>query len=105
MSGKATILFLAANPNESSKLPLGEEIREIHAKIRAAAFCDSFDLLSRWAVRPLDLLQAFNEVQPHVVHSSDHGSRKVEYLQQPPPLLSLVVRETGTGPIDRCRIW
>src|ERR1700736_375018 len=80
MSSKVTILFLAANPMDSSQLRLDQEIREIHAKIRAAEFRDSFELVSRWAVRPLDLLQAFNEVQPHIVHFSGHGSRNTELL-------------------------
>src|SRR5260370_25335238 len=76
MTEKVRILSLAAKPKDSSKLRLDEEIREIHAKIRVAEFRDAFDLVSRWAVRPLDLLQAFNEVQPHIVHFSGHGSRK-----------------------------
>src|SRR5882762_10306276 len=80
VSNKVKILFLAANPKDSSQLRLDEEIREIHAKIRAAEFRDSFDLVSHWAVRPLDLLQAFNEVQPHIVHFSGHGSRKAELV-------------------------
>lgn len=75
---KTRILFLAANPKDSSKLRLDEEIREIHVRIRAAEFRDSFELVSRWATRPLDLLQAFNEVQPHIVHFSGHGSRQAE---------------------------
>ena len=80
MTDKVRILFLAANPKDSSQLRLDEEIREIHAKIRAAEFRDSFELVSRWAVRPLDLLQAFNEVKPHIVHFSGHGSRKAELV-------------------------
>src|SRR6266702_7323755 len=80
MPDKVKILFLAANPKDSTKLRLDEEIREIHAKIRAAEFRDSFELLSRWAVRPLDLLQAFNEVGPHIVHFSGHGCRKAELV-------------------------
>lgn len=80
MSNKVRILFLAANPKDSSTLRLDEEIREIHAKIQAAEFRDSFELVSRWAVRPLDLLQAFNEVQPHIVHFSGHGSRQAELV-------------------------
>src|SRR5436190_8634110 len=80
MTGKVKILFLAANPKHSTQLRLDEEIREIHAKIRAAEFRDSFELVSRWAVRPLDLLQAFNEVQPHIVHFSGHGNRHAELI-------------------------
>lgn len=75
MSDKVRILFLATNPKDSSKLRLDEEIREIQSRIRAADFRDHFDLVSRWAVRPDDLLQAFNELRPHVVHFSGHGSK------------------------------
>src|SRR5438552_19014736 len=82
MTEKVRILFLAANPKDSSKLRLDEEIREIHAKIRAAEFRDSFELVSRWAVRPLDLLQALNEVQPHIVHFSCPGCRKAELIHE-----------------------
>ena len=80
MSDKIRILFLAANPKDTDKLRLDEEIREIHARIRAADFRDHFELLSRWAVRPDDLLQAFNEVRPHIVHFSGHGSRVCELM-------------------------
>lgn len=80
MTEKVRILFLAANPKDSTKLRVDEEIREIHARIRAADFRDSFDLVSRWAVRPLDLLQAFNEVRPHVVHFSGHGTKHAELV-------------------------
>ncbi len=80
MSKKVTILFLASNPKDSSKLRLDEEIREIYSKIRAAEFRDSFDLVSRWAIRPLDLLQAFNEVKPDIVHFSGHGSQNAELI-------------------------
>lgn len=71
---------MAANPTNSTKLRLDEEIREIQAKIRAAEFRDSFELVSRWAVRPLDLLQTFNELKPHVVHFSGHGSSNAELV-------------------------
>jgi len=80
MADKVKILFLAANPKDTSKLRLDEEIREIQARIRSADFRDHFDLLSRWAVRPDDLLQALNEVRPHIVHFSGHGCQASELV-------------------------
>lgn len=80
MIEKVRILFLAANPKDTSQLRLDEEIREIQARIRAAAFRDTFELVSRWAVRPRDLLQAFNELTPHIVHFSGHGSSNAELV-------------------------
>ena len=76
------MLFFAANPLDQSRLRLDEEVREITAQIRASEFRDSVELVSRWAVRPLDLLQALNEDKPHVVHFSGHGSNGSELVFQ-----------------------
>ena len=49
-------------------------------KVRAADYRDSLELVSRWAVRPDDLLQALLEVKPHVVHFSGHGRSAAELI-------------------------
>jgi len=77
---KCKILFLAANPQGTSRLALDEEIREIEAKIQASELPDSLPLVSHWAVRPDDLLQFLNRHKPHVVHFSGHGSEEDEIL-------------------------
>ncbi len=74
------VLFLAANPAGTQPLQLDEEIRQITAKVRAAEYRDSLELVSRWAVRPDDLLQALLEVKPDVVHFSGHGSSAAEII-------------------------
>jgi CHAT domain len=68
------ILFLSANPIDTNRLRLDEEVREITQKIRSSKHRDVLELVSVWAVRPDDLLQALNEHQPHFVHFSGHGS-------------------------------
>jgi hypothetical protein len=75
---KIRILFLAANPAGTTLLKLDEEAREIGSKIRASAHRDSLEVITRWAVRPDDLLQYLNESKPHVVHFSGHGSSTEE---------------------------
>ncbi|MFA9459160.1 hypothetical protein ACERJO_20765, partial [Halalkalibacter sp. AB-rgal2] len=72
---KINVLFLASNPNDQSSLRLDQEIRLIQEKIRASEYRDSINLQSRWAVRSNDILQAINEVQPHIIHFSGHGSQ------------------------------
>lgn len=67
------ILFFAANPLNTPRLALGEEVRDIENKIRMSEGRDSVILKTRWAVQPDDLLQILNEEQPHVVHFSGHG--------------------------------
>src|SRR4051795_11810236 len=77
---KVKVLFLAANPAGTQPLQLDEEIRQITAKVRASEHRDSLELVSRWAVRPDDLVQALLEVKPHVVHFSGHGSKAEELI-------------------------
>jgi hypothetical protein len=79
---KVKVLFLAANPAGTQPLHLDEEIRGITAKIRASEYRDSLELISQWAVRPDDLLQALLEHKPHIVHFSGHGSRTEEIILQ-----------------------
>lgn len=74
------ILLAAANPTDTSQLRLGEEAREIEAKIRAGKHRDSFEVRSIWALRPDDLLQQLNEFEPQVVHFSGHGAESGEIV-------------------------
>ena len=73
---KIKVLFCAADPKNGRPLALDEEVRAIGAQIRAAKHRESVELDSIWAVRSIDLLQALNEKQPHVVHFSGHGSEE-----------------------------
>lgn len=71
---KIKVLFLAANPLDTTHLRLDEEIRLITTKLRASDYRDSIELISAWAVRADDLLQLLNEHKPHIVHFSGHGN-------------------------------
>src|SRR5690606_27313227 len=71
-----TVLFLAANPLDQEQLRLDEEVRAIGEMIRKAKYRDVVRLESRWALRPLDVLQAINECRPTIVHFSGHGSER-----------------------------
>jgi len=76
------VLFIASNPIDQTQLRLDEEIRAITEKIRDSEYRDSVQLVSRWAARPTDLLQALNEHKPHIVHFSGHGSDNDELVFQ-----------------------
>ena len=71
---KIIVLFFATNPHDTDRLRLDEEVRSIQEMIRKSAHRDSIIFESRWAVRPLDILQAINELNPDVVHFSGHGA-------------------------------
>ncbi len=72
---KHTILFLAANPLGTDRLALDEEARAIQAELERSGHRDRFELVTRWAVQPLDLLRELRRLKPTIVHFSGHGGR------------------------------
>jgi hypothetical protein len=70
---KMTVLFMAADAVKAVPLDLDDEARAIQENIRKSAYRDSIDFVTRWAVRPLDILQAINETEPEIIHFSGHG--------------------------------
>ncbi|WP_236142337.1 CHAT domain-containing protein [Nostoc sp. CMAA1605] len=75
VSPMKTILFLAANPKNSTPLRLDEEVREIHESLRRSNKRDQFNKLEqRWAVRTSDLRRALLDTEPQIVHFCGHGS-------------------------------
>jgi hypothetical protein len=71
---KLTILFLAANPADTDRLKLDEEMHAIDDVLQKAEYRDRFDLRSAWAVRYGDLQELLLRFKPHIVHFSGHGS-------------------------------
>ena len=74
------VLFLAANPHDATSLNLAREVREITEKVRASDYRDRLDLISRWAVRPSDLMQHIYADQPFILHFSGHGTKTNELI-------------------------
>jgi len=68
-----TILFLAANPNETDRLALDREARDIQIELERSRWRDRFELVTRWAAQPLDLLRELRRLAPTVVQFSAHG--------------------------------
>jgi formylglycine-generating enzyme required for sulfatase activity len=71
---KHTILFLAANPSGTDPRALDREARAIRVELERSGFRDCFELVTRWAAEPLDLLRELRKLQPTVVHFSGHGN-------------------------------
>ncbi len=68
------ILILSANPKDTSKLRLDEEVREIEAGLERCKYREQFQIISKWAVRSDTLRQALLEHEPSIVHFCGHGS-------------------------------
>ncbi|BAY12101.1 AAA-like domain-containing protein [Calothrix sp. NIES-2098] len=67
------ILILSANPKNTARLRLDEEVREIQAGLERAKIREQFEMITKWAVRPEDLRRALLDYQPEIVHFSGHG--------------------------------
>jgi hypothetical protein len=74
------ILFLAANPHDTDRLRVDEEIRGIKQALLQAEFRDNFDIEQEWAVRVTDLQAHLLRHQPDIVHFSGHGSEASEII-------------------------
>ncbi|MFM7528014.1 MAG: AAA-like domain-containing protein [Nodosilinea sp.] len=68
------ILILTANPKDTDKLRLDQEVREIQEGLQRSRRRDQFEMIARWAVRPEDLRRALLDHEPQIVHFSGHGA-------------------------------
>lgn len=70
---KIKILFLTADPSDSARLRLGQELRDIRERLQLSKQRDRFSLEPRESVRPEDITQAIFDVEPQIIHFSGHG--------------------------------
>ncbi|MEA5581106.1 SUMF1/EgtB/PvdO family nonheme iron enzyme [Nodularia harveyana UHCC-0300] len=68
------ILILAANPDNTIRLRLDREVKEIDEGLRRAKKREQFQLEQRWAVSLRDFYRAILDVQPQIVHFCGHGA-------------------------------
>lgn len=69
-----TILILAANPEDTTRLRLDMEVREIQNGLQRSRRRDEFVIKSVWAVRRSDFRRAMLDFEPNIVHFCGHGS-------------------------------
>jgi hypothetical protein len=106
---KCRILFLTANPEGTACLALDEECREIEQKVRTADHRDALDLITKWAVRPDDILPYLNQYRVQVVHFSGHGSSSEEIIlldanRKPKPISKAALKQIFTTLRDNIRV-
>jgi hypothetical protein len=68
------ILILAANPTDTSKLRLDEEVRSIQIAHRQATNREKIEIISKWAVQVDDLRRELLYHKPNIVHFCGHGA-------------------------------
>jgi hypothetical protein len=73
-SRRHVILFLTANPSGTAPRTLDRQARAIQVELERGGCRDRFELVTRWAAEPLDLLRELRRLRPTVVHFSGHGT-------------------------------
>jgi len=71
---KINILFLSANPSDTTRLRLDEEMRSIDQAIIKSDLRDVVKIEQQWAVKVTDLQEHLMRYKPNIVHFSGHGS-------------------------------
>ena len=80
---KHIILFLAANPLGTDRCALDAEARAIEMELERSGHRDRFELVTRWAAQPLDLLRELRKFRPTVVHYAGHSGIDGLYFEAP----------------------
>ena len=70
---RTKILVLASNPEDTAKLRLEREVRQIEDILERAQKREKFDLKSKLAVRIEDLQESIIKEKPRIVHFCGHG--------------------------------
>ena len=73
INGVKKILILSANPKNTPRLRLDEEVREIEEGLRRSKYRDCFEIYPKFAVRIRDIRRALLDVEPQIVHFTGHG--------------------------------
>lgn len=70
---KTKILILAANPKNTSRRRLDEEVRDIEAGVERARFREQFEIVTKFALRTGDIQRALLDEKPTIVHFAGQG--------------------------------
>lgn len=74
------VLFLSANPWDTARLNIDEEIHQISQRVRRGEYRKLFDIRQAPSVRATDLPYELMDNSPDVVHFSGHGLRAGDLL-------------------------
>lgn len=69
-----TILILSANPKNTTRIRIDQEVREIKYGLRRSKFGNFFSVNSAEALRDVDLSSSILEYKPNIIHFSGHGT-------------------------------
>lgn len=71
---------MAANPKNTQRLRLDEEVRDIEAGLERARCRDQFEIITKFAQRPEDIRRALLTEEPEIVHFSGRSAGRQKGL-------------------------
>ncbi|MEZ5044140.1 MAG: CHAT domain-containing protein [Saprospiraceae bacterium] len=83
LTSTITILFVTANPEQTARLRLDEEMRDIEEELRKAKFRDKFTIVKKNAARIGELQDGLLDYNPDIIHFSGHGTNQGIILHGP----------------------
>lgn len=83
-TGVKTILFLSANPRNTTRLSIDKELREIKESIKISGGSDKFNIEQAEAVGVKEFRRAIDDYNPNIIHFSGHGSADGKIVLQGP---------------------
>ena len=92
------VLFLAANPAETTRLRLDREIQAIGRALQASGLHDRFELQQTWAVGPAEIQDSLLRYRPDIVHFSGHGEEEGLVFEPSSSLRHLTIEDTALAP-------
>ncbi|MBB3838677.1 GTPase SAR1 family protein [Runella defluvii] len=81
IEGKIKILFLAANPDDTSRLRTDKEGKKSQFELKLSENKDRFEFISVLAATSKDFQREIGHHKPHVIHYSGHGDKHSLYLE------------------------
>jgi hypothetical protein len=75
-ANRHVILFLAANPSDTTRLDLDDECAAIESELSMTTARHDFDFHSKWAVSVDAMMRHLNALRPTVIHFSGHGNNE-----------------------------
>lgn len=101
------VLYLTASPDDEDRLRVDHEVREVQRMLRGQKYRDLVQLEHRPAATGTDMIDGLNDLRPHIVHVSGHGSALALVLENddgpggsllPFPLLARILDGTDSPP-------
>ena len=80
VAGKIRILLLCANPLDTGRISVEQEMRRITEKVRLSSERERMEFIPCPDARPDDLIHYLDLHRPHIVHFSGHGSAAGEIV-------------------------